>query len=678
MKTQRKVYFADIKDQVEKNEKLYEQLGVLYDSCTMHGMRIPEETIEGRLDFSIAIKYGLIENETYTDRWRIQPDNLLLAYYVLKLRLPEIEDNLPRTITAFEAVFEKSTKKIDTHRSIRFLELGQKVLELLLRMVNECINENFNEWIHQLSGESRMGIGREFMERYCAIADDLNLTGEEIASASRHFFSWEDEFSNIEVSKMLMRYAIQDEERATMLFQSLGVEERNIKSGLLAGLLRSNYEKGKALADEMFKAAANQAYVLAAIRAMPIETPEIGIDMLNLILSYDRMNELNRLNMPYTLSQMMENANFQDFDFVQKCYEELNGLAVIEHLQTAQTVLNSLKGLVKKHAPQTIQTLKILLKNPIIEHEHIGKLNYSPSFDSVLQNIKDAELLFDFFDEYARCYSTQFSFETFYTTITNQCYSIDSKPFREKVFNCLIHDEGSIRLFGNRIIDFFSHYNHNFEFHTDISQLPPISQYKLWMSVLHTYKKPKDFVPLLLPLLKSNEPIVAEAFLCKLEELTECFHEDLIYQVEQNNKREDEKNSYVANALERISSHYAKFCNQLDLKNELWEFQPLVSQTNAFNRFNELYRSKMNESIDMSMKKSGGLISLAQKVVLAKGGGWKMRNQDEIRKLGHVQTSYIVPRFYFINPEKFEWEFQNNILSSWWSDKIDFIEWITE
>lgn len=671
--------YSEIKKRIEGNDKLREQLELVYGCFVKHGMRVPLEAAEEKLDVAAAKSFGLIEDETYSDRWRIEEGNLF-AYFLLQKNIPDINENIPESLKSLEEVYEKATEKTQSHTIIRFSELGQRILELLLRLINENSSESFCDWITQLNNNPSSRMDYVFVEAYCAIADELAITSEEIIDACRQFLGWMNMSAETAVMPLLRRYAAQNWEKGKAIFESLSDDDRSIKNGLLSGLLKNNYEKGWPLAEDMFQSSGSQAYVMNAVPHLPITSPEIGERVLDLILSCDRANELNQINLPFTLARLLNVVECNDSVFIGRCYNEFNEMSKIENIQIFQTVLNALWLCAKKNPPQLTQTLKILLVNPVITHENIGKLNYNPSFDSILRQVEDIELIFNFFEEYAKLFANEFTHETFYETITTRgLHSETPEPFKKNVINCLIHDEGPIRLFGNRILDFYSHYNHKFEFHTDIAQLPPISQYKLWMSVLSPLKQPKYTVPLLLPLLNSKEPIVAEAFLCKLEELTECFHEEVIHQVEQGViMTHDREKSYVTSALERLKSHYAKFCRQLEEKNQHGEFHPIICQTSAFNRFNELYSSKMKENLDMALKKSGGLISLLPKVELAKGGGWKMGEQNEIRKLGHVQTSFVVPRFYLINPEKFEWELQMEFSTSWYSEKTDFIEWITE
>ncbi|MBD2704869.1 hypothetical protein IC229_29830 [Spirosoma sp. BT702] len=671
--------YSELVHQVNNDASLHAQLKRLYEFYLQQGMTLSADTVENVLDPLIWQPLNLVAYESTESSWLIQPNDLF-ANYVLNAKVPDFAERLLVELAELRQIYEQATERPNDLFSTNIMRLHDRILELILKHVHETTGSDFSIWIDELANESNHQIQFEFLEAYCEVADQLLLSGQSIINACRRFLSWRDGAAESNVNKLLVRYARNDYGAATSLLRSIiDSDDRFIQSSLLRGLLEGDSEQCWPVIEELYQESKHQAFIMNALPSLPIPDSTIGWKVLNLLLSYDRMVEANRMTMPFSLTRVVDRVEFIDTDFIQKCYDELNELAQIEDLKIVKYVLSALRVSVEKHPQQSVKVLLALLVNPVMTHEHIGKLNYHPSFDDVLHYVTDIDLVFEFFEEYARRYAIHFKHDTFHSTIySSYMRQTTTSAFREKLLNCLVHDEGAIRMLGNGILDYFYHYNNPFEFHQDISQLPPIIQYKLWMSILLLYRRPKSTIPLVLPLLKSNESIVAEALFCKLEEMTECYHNEALQVVEDYIAQQAPDDTYLASALTRLKLHYAEFCSQLDKKREILEFHPAICQTAIFNRFNEIHRYKLNERMNTVMEESGGLISLFKKVVLAKGGGWKHSKREEISKLGQFQSSFTWPRLHLVDPERFDLQHRRNRSADWTSDKTDFLEWITE
>ena len=671
--------YSELEYQVEHDAELRQQLNHLYESYIRNGMALSRETVEGVLKPSIWQSFDLVSFNSSENRWLIQPE-YLFAYYVLNAKVSGFTGRLPHDMGGLSLLYEKATEQPDNSFSSNIMRLHERILELILRSIYERTGSDFSGWIEQSADDSNERIKFEFLEAYCTVADDLPLSGRSIVNACRQFLSWRDGVAELNVNKLLVRYATNNHEAATNLLRSIiDSDDRAIQSSLLGGLLEGDAERCWPLIEGFYGVPKYQAFIMNALPRLTLSDSTTGWRLLNLLLTYDRTVEANRMTMPFTLTRVADRVGFTDTDFIQKCYDELDELAQVEQLQTIKCVLRALRISVEKYPVQSVKVLLTLLTNSIMTHEHIGKLNYHPSFDDVLHYITDVNLVFTFFEEYARRYATHFKHDTFYTTVyTSYRRPTTTLAFREKVLSCLINDNGKIRVFGNQLLNFFNHYGHPFEFHIDINTLSPIKQYKLILSILLFSLRPKYTLPLIMPLLKSKEPIIVEVLLCKLEELTESYHNEIIRLVEDYALQEEPANAQTTTALARLKTHYSKICSQLDEKRSIMEFHPSICQTAIFNRFNEIHRYKMNERMHTVMEKSDGLISVFKKVELAKGGGWKHSKGEGISKLGHHQSSFTWPRLHLINPEMFDMEHRMNRSADWASDKTDFIEWIIE
>jgi hypothetical protein len=61
-------------------------------------------------------------------------------------------------------------------------------------------------------------------------------------------------------------------------------------------------------------------------------------------------------------------------------------------------------------------------------------------------------------------------------------------------------------------------------------------------------------------------------------------------------------------------------------------------------------------------------------IKLAKGGGWKYGNKDEISKLGKFEHSFSLPRSYFIHPNHFEVEQSIEMRKDWKDEDFQIIK----
>ena len=65
----------------------------------------------------------------------------------------------------------------------------------------------------------------------------------------------------------------------------------------------------------------------------------------------------------------------------------------------------------------------------------------------------------------------------------------------------------------------------------------------------------------------------------------------------------------------------------------------------------------MNESINKGATENSllGILGVST-IQLSKGGGWRFGAKNNISQLGRIESSFTMPRSYFINPNEFELE----------------------
>lgn len=201
-------------------------------------------------------------------------------------------------------------------------------------------------------------------------------------------------------------------------------------------------------------------------------------------------------------------------------------------------------------------------------------------------------------------------------------------------------------------------------FSIDILTLPPIIQYKLWVSLTQDFNQPEKRITTLLPLTESSSEYIKESFLCKLEELSEDYAGHITKILEENL---DKKKLAHTKAIERIKIYIENFFKKYaDVKTDIKELNPYQTHYKHIKEFNKLFYKKINTSVKEGAVKNS-LLSVfgANTVKLAKGGGWRIRSDEKVSSLGKFGSSFTMPRNYFINPNKYEIEKGFHIRQNW-------------
>lgn len=247
----------------------------------------------------------------------------------------------------------------------------------------------------------------------------------------------------------------------------------------------------------------------------------------------------------------------------------------------------------------------------------------------------------------------------------------DKIEFDNMLIDLLTSNKASLRFIG---LDIFNKLPYN-NFNCDILKLEPIQQYKLWVSLCNTYKEPKYIVPFLIPLLKSSSATVKECFTLKLKEYSENYGGHLTDALENHL---DISNKEHQEILTSIKSHmYNYHDHNINIKRDIKELNPYHSDNKAINDFNRLFDKKMSRGIRKGAD-TNSFLGFAKTVQLAKGGGWKHGEENEIMKLARIQTSMALPRNYFIDPNQYELEESLESLTNWKETDFKIIEkWIS-
>lgn len=243
----------------------------------------------------------------------------------------------------------------------------------------------------------------------------------------------------------------------------------------------------------------------------------------------------------------------------------------------------------------------------------------------------------------------------------NELRSNCKKELDKVIVELLIQDKACLRFIATDIFSGFSSENYQFDY--DILELDSLSQYKLWVSIFQNYREPKNILPCLLPLLKSNSSLINEAFICKLEEYTESYGGSVTEVLKQ---KLDFSDTELTAVFERIEKYKTNFYDKNVLvKDGIKELNPAFTQNKLFIDYNKNHNRLFSRQMQKSSNENSFFLNFCSKVTLLKGGGWKIDGRDEISKLGRISTSFSLPRVYFTRPENFDFESSVEKATNW-------------
>lgn len=666
--------FSNVRKDIESNLPLSKTLDRLYSHfIDTNNFEIPVSIVD-EFDSGIIAHFQLIEDE-YGSKKRIIP-NSYFAFKLLSEQAPEIIERAPTSLVELQTCFTNLRESHPKGKIIFGLyKLHEHAFQLLMVNCVEALGADvLIDWIEEFPQRIESEFQRQFMITFCQEAPNWNLNPASILKACHLFMRWNDGTESLNISPMLIRYSQQNTLNAVSLLQQTieDNDEQIITSSLLGGILLADFDTYLPKLKELIDAPNTQLIAIQAVQPLILSDTVSGHRLLDILLIYDPRIENIIVAIVQALDLLLLRYKGENDSFVQRVFDHFLNLANDERLSVRRMTLRALRAHGGNYPTLVIQVLKRLIDNPETTHEQLGEINKHPSADDALSEVESIDTLFNFLRYYARRFATSFSYETFYSSLY-KAFMRNSESFSQYVFQFVIDDNGQVRLLGNRIFQFLHHYNHTFHFSVDIITLPAIEQYKLLTSVLGFSFNLEKTLPLLLPLIKSTDERVRNGLVRKLEELSEYYRKQVIEIVQ----RYASENEFDEAILTNIQDYYEEFRNQLSQKSAINELSPRFNERNSLLKYHEFYSKSLSQNYKQLEENSTGIMSLAHKVLLAKGGGWRIKGRSERHQLSSVGTSFTLPRSYFLNPTKFEWEHRVLLNKEWDSATDTLDQWIT-
>ncbi len=374
--------------------------------------------------------------------------------------------------------------------------------------------------------------------------------------------------------------------------------------------------------------------------------------------SYEKDSE-NLIHLSKLLFSILNSSNLSEkSQYKNECIQHLEELVSINNPNLIRYILRESEYL--ETQTDALQGLVIkLINQPQFQiNEYLSQINH------ILMNSEDI----NFLKRVLYALAENYQFEQVVKKLNSSIHKFlgkQKKEFDELLVELLIQEKPYSRFIGFDIFNDVTPLDGCYFFDFDILSLEPLCQYKLWVSILISYREPKSTIPCLLPLLKSSSKFVKEAFICKLEEYSENYGGGLTEVLRDKLDLNDAENKIIFERVEKYMYDY--FESHANVKFDIKELNPQHTQNRIFVEFNKDYSRRFNKIRQKVSEESNSFLNFFNTVHLLKGGGWKMEGKDDISQLARIGVSYSLPRRCFIEPEQFDWE-QSAELTKDWSD----------
>jgi hypothetical protein len=523
--------------------------------------------------------------------------------------------------------------------------LEKDIWKSIIKESNSVWKCNFNEYLNSLGKDKKSDRITDFTNAYSNLLPTLDLTSTVIFDNAliQIELTKSDAHYNIDLNTVLN--GIKDKCKADY---SLGIEllkkllsvsedKENLISYIVSGLYENkNIEfYNSVLNDLIQKENKLNSIFFGLSNISKIEDNECKL-FIKLINKYNQKDLLiiSILSLVFSILKS-NNTKYHEF-----CFKELE--SAIKKEQTAYYILSNLDSLNNYNQEKTDIVIKL------INQDYFSIEKYINPISNVFWHLKE----FDSFKNVVLKIIEKKPFEKFIKSFKSYFHSVDKIQLDKFTTELLTDNQASKRIIG---VDIFNQLSIRtaYQFTFNILDLPHISQYKLWVSLLQDFHEPKNRLIALLPLIDSKSELVKESFLCKLEEISEDYGGHVTKVLEENLNKDNLNYTLVTERIRTYIENY--YIENIDLKKSVSELNPYHTHYKYIKHFNELFSKNMSKSIDKGKRENSFLSILgANTIKLSKGGGFKIGNKNEISPLGKVESGFTMPRSYFINPNEYE------------------------
>jgi hypothetical protein len=541
-------------------------------------------------------------------------------------------------------------------------EFFRSIRKFTIFIIHKSYKSDFSAYTKNLSKEISGQTLYHFLNSYCNILPFITSPVGIIYENVKHLMNQVTDPSvrwngNIgEIRSSIVSYCQIDPEKGEVLLE-YAIEQiepmHDVNSAILQGMYLNRGAVFWPKLEELSKNENWRLSVLLGLSSLKPQTEEEGKEFFNLTCSLNSPTEVELFNLPQILVSIV-NAAIVSEEIKINCFKELERHITNSNQNLRLRVLSEI-SFINGFDDERINLMKKLIETPDFDKEQINSIAH------VFVNNKSLKGFIELVHLYGSKYRLDFNAEIF-SSAFHHFRNDQPENLSIELIKLLTHDLGEIRFIGGRILNYLTPHRGHFIFQTNILDLDALTQYKLWMSIFGETKEPGVSIPMLLPLLQSSFSFVKEAFIGRMEILTEEYGSSVAETLE---KELDLNIPENLKTLDRVKKYADDFWNEISKKRNVKEFNPLYTQSELYTLHSTNYNKSFNKSFSENVHKGSTFLQFATTVILAKGGGWKHEKHSKVEKLGQVNTSFQLPRSYFISPESFDVNFRKNYIKNW-------------
>ncbi len=652
----------NIKLELNKNNILKTNIESLVSLC----IKKRELTFNGdniEFDIETLANQGIIthnsKNYSVTDNYYFS--YIFYQYYTKELKFTINENfNLSsKFIKGIEDIFIKN-EYIKGSTS-----LIKNIWAITIYETNEKFGSSFLDYLNGLNKESNSKEIYNFIDGYSKTLPSLKINSPELYDILIKLIECSESDADYNITLATIKNGIREKVRLNdsfgIDFYDYSINKDNIQNDILSSVISGLYDRiGIAFFEEKVSILIDdEKYSNSIINGLS-SVKDIGKDDAFVLLSvFDKFNNSNQdtlLYIPRLLFSIIKSNIISDDDTINsKCFYHLANLISIDNPILINYILQVIRFIDGFSKDKTSLFIRL------IEQPHIDFQIYLKQIDDAFYYINE----FEYFEKIIMLVADNYSFNNSTSKLLsysiNEFNSKNTIEFEKLVLKLLTNENPKHRRLGH---DFFNDIPQGaIKFKYNILNLSYINQYKLWVSICHDYQEPKHIIPCLLPLINSDSSIIAESFICKLEEFSENYREGLIEVLKNHLNLNNIKEKEIYNRVVNYSIEFYE--RNILIKHDIKELNPYYSQNMLFKEFSENHSRVFNHEMHKETNDKGLFFNHCSTIVLAKGGGWKLENKDNLTKLGKFSTSFSLPRNYFIEPEIFDYKRILEINQNW-------------
>lgn len=650
-----------IKEKFDLDKELDSNIDLLIEFSIKNRTLIYESTIKG-INIDVLQKSGILKLQANKNQIL---NHTFFGYKFYTKFLNNLSPKLTKDFNSFIKFLNQIETKFKGDKFTQsFISLKKELWGIAILEANSIFQIDFVDYLKSLSFEKDKEEIFSFNEGYCIAIPYIQVEIEPFYSTIRQLILWTKSDADYNMPLGVLLKGIRDKfyinaEFGLKCFQYT-IKQTKFEVDSLIPMISGLYDK---LRLEFYTNYLQELYEIHSY-TIPIICGLANVESItkvevrlffNLYKITNKNNSELLIYLPRLIFAILKSKYvFISPKIINDSFNIFEELIDIDNPNLINTILRGLRF----HDYHFIAQQNLIKK--LITRPHFLIENYLHSINNILCNQKDV----NFFGLIVELVAQNCPFKSISNFLRSSIHEFtrnNKSKFDEILVKLLIDDRASHRFVGKNIFDKVSQDSYTFDY--NILELENLNQYKLWVSVLQTYREPKYVIPCILPLLKSNSSFVKEAFTCKLEEYSENYGGGLIKILQKKLDLEDNELNKIYKRIEKHVDVYFK--TFISPKKEINELNPLYAQNKIYTDFNKNYSRSFGKQMKKHTDESNSFLNLISKVTLLKGGGWKTEGRKDISKLSEISSSFSLPRFYFIESEVFDFENRRKLGTDW-------------